>query len=854
MNPERWARLEEEFHRLSGEVSDVQEARLARLEEEDAWLAGELRGMLAGVEDDSVQRNLEQLGQVASEIGIGALGPGSTVEGFELGEPLGEGGMGQVFEAIQQQPRRRVALKVMRLGLDTTQLASMFRAEAETLARLGHPAIAHVYAAGLLTRGESDIPWFAMELVDGARPLTEYAEARRLELGERVELLATVADGLQHGHLQDVVHRDIKPSNVLVGEDGRPKIIDFGLARSVFVPRHKAESVSTPLGTLAYMSPEQARQPGDVDRRSDVYSLGALACEVFTRRRFRDLRGLDLEGSLAHIAEDQEADGVGQGLPADLRAILTRATAHDPEARYQTAAALAGDLRAFNERRPVSAVPPTAGYMLRRFALRNPLVVGALALVIVSLSVGLVAAAAGLAAARQAQRDAEWGVDFFQSWLADANPTEGESGRLEFGEALILATERLEGSPAPEALRADLYLSLGESLQDAGQPRGAERLLREALALHRSERGAEDHRTLHATIELCYALLTLERFAEVEELMASAEAAYLRVDGGESTGSLRAAVARGRALSESGRFEEAIAYHQDLLSRHLAFFGEDAPQTITVRHNLAGDHLNTLRFEEAEAQFLLAYEWRRAALGEENPRTLSALKGMGNAIGNRGDHARGASILLDVSRGLGETLGEAHPRTLQAKQDAAALLRRSGEIARAIELSREVLRGREALVGESHPSTLGAKLNLATVLVSQARELEGERASELRAEALALFVQIGERDETLTPRRRAIVAANRGSLLGDEGRWREAAEAFQRAIESDGFGEGTGVPTYMRARRAHAEAVAGPAGGAALDEFERLHAELRAQLGDENYYVETLDGLRAAPEFSRFRR
>ncbi len=854
MDPDRWALLEREFHSLSGTSKEERSTRLRELEAQDPALAAELRGMLAGQDEDSVQRSLEQLGQVASEIGLGALGPGAAVAGFELGEPIGEGGMGQVFEAIQEQPRRRVALKVMRAGLDSSQMASMFRAEAETLARLGHPAIAHVYAAGLLSRGDAEIPWFAMELVDGARPVTEYAAVRGLELPERVELMAKIADGLHHGHLQEVIHRDVKPSNVLVGKDGRPKIIDFGLARSIFVPRTLKEGTSSPLGTLAYMSPEQARGVEGVDQRSDVYSLGALACEVFTRRRFRDLSGLDLAASMEHIGSPAGGGDSGAGLPPDLQAILARATAYALEDRYATAAAFSRDLRAFNERRPVSAVPQTAGYMLRRFATRNPLVVGALFMVILSLSAGLIAAASGLRAARRAQLDAEWGLNFFQSWLADANPAQGATGKLEFGEALLLATARLDEAPAPEALRADLYLSLGKSLQDAGRPREAEHLLREALALSRVEYGAEDPRTLNAMVELSYALLTLGSFAEVEELTEAAEASYLRLNGGESRESLRVALPRGRALSEAGRFEESIVYSRALLARHLAFYGEDADQTITTRHNLGGDLVNTLQFEEAEVQFQLAYDWRVANLGAENPRTLSALKGLGNAIGNRGDIDRGAAILQEAAEGLGAVLGQWHPRVLQAKQDAAALMRRAGQIDRAIELSREVLRGREELVGEVHPTTLSAKLNLATVLVTQARGMEGEEAASVRSEALALFAQIEERKESLSARRRSIVAANRGSLLGDERRWNEAADAFLLAIESEGFTEGTGVPLYLRARRAHAQAAAGPLSVARFVEFERLHAELRAQLGAENYYVKALDRLRDSPEFDLFRR
>ena len=855
MDPERWARLEREFHELSEAEADRRLARLAELDEEDPQLAEELRGMLGGPGDDSVERSLEQLGQVASEIGLAALGPGSRVEGFELGEPIGEGGMGQVFEATQLQPRRRVALKVMRFGLDSSQLATMFEAEAETLARLGHPAIAHVYAAGLMRRGDAEIPWFAMELVDGAMPVTRFADARGMSLARRVELMAEVADGLHHGHLQEVVHRDIKPSNVLVGKDGRPKIIDFGLARSVFVPRRDVGEASSPLGTLAYMSPEQARGPEDVDVRSDVFSLGALAFEVLTRRRFRDLTGLDFEESVERIARDDAGEPRAAHLPADLAAVLARATAARPEDRYDSAAALAADLRAFNERRPVQAVPQTAGYLLRRFASRNPLVVGALALVLVSLTAGLVAVALGLRASREAQRDAEWGLDFFQSWLADVNPTEGDSGGLEFGEALLLASERLEEAPPPEALRAELHLSLGESLQDAGRPREAEQLLRQALELHRVRYGEDDRRTLDAMIELSYALLTLQYFDEVEELTSAAEAAYLRLDGGESADSLRAALPRGRALSEAGRFDEAIAYNEALLQRHVDHFGEDAPQTTTVRHNLAGDLLNTLQFEAAEEQFRISYERRLESLGAENPRTLNALKGLGNAIGNRGDLEQGSSILLDVVRGMGEVLGERHPRTLQAKQDAAAMLRRTGDVEQAIELSRDVLEAREELVGEVHPSTLSAKLNLATVLVSLARTRPEEEARGLRSEALALFVQIGERADALTPRRRSIVAANRGSLLGDEGRWLEAAEAFVAAIESRGFGEESGVPLYLRARTAHARAAAaGPLSGASLAEFERLREELRGKLGDGNYYVETLDRLAASLEAERLRR
>jgi WD40 repeat protein/predicted Ser/Thr protein kinase len=305
---------------------------------------------------------------------------------------LGEGGMGAVYEAEQDQPRRRVALKVIRPGLVAPPLLKRFDKEAQILGRLHHPGIASVYEAGLAEDGR---PFFAMELIDGL-PLDAYARGQGLTAPARLELLARVCDAVQHAHEHGVIHRDLKPGNILVDETGQPKVLDFGVAHATDADLQTTSARTESgqlLGTLSYMSPEQVSgDPAALDQRSDVYALGVILFELLAGRLPYHLEHLPL-WEVVRVIQDQEPSRLGSvdsRFRGDVETIVGKALAKDKARRYASAGELGADIRRHLGNEPIRARPPSALYQLRKFARRHKALVGGVLATMLALVLGLV--------------------------------------------------------------------------------------------------------------------------------------------------------------------------------------------------------------------------------------------------------------------------------------------------------------------------------------------------------------------------------------------------------------------------------------------------------------------------------
>lgn len=299
---------------------------------------------------------------------------------YEIVSVLGEGGMGIVYEARQEDPRRTVALKVIRTALPSRETFRRFRHEAEILAQLQHPGIAHVYEAGFASIGPDDdlqveLPYFAMELVRG-KPFREFAYDRRLSIHGRLSLMAQVCDAVQHAHEKGVIHRDLKADNLLIEGSGQPRILDFGVARLITpvgdtATRHtRAGEI---IGTLAYMSPEQVSGDSSrVDTRSDVYSLGVILYELLAGHLPHDLRNLPLAEAARRIREVEPPGlaSVQRAFRGDVQTIVSRAMHKDRARRYESPAALASDIRRHVRHEAIDARRDSAAYVLLRSAQR----------------------------------------------------------------------------------------------------------------------------------------------------------------------------------------------------------------------------------------------------------------------------------------------------------------------------------------------------------------------------------------------------------------------------------------------------------------------------------------------------
>jgi tetratricopeptide (TPR) repeat protein/predicted Ser/Thr protein kinase len=340
------------------------------------------------------------------------LGPAdpAQVGPYRVLRKLGEGGMGAVYLAEQQSPRRPVALKVVRPGRVTPLLLQRFRLESQILGWLKHPAVAQVYEAGECDGPGGPQPYYAMEYVEG-EPLTGFATGRGLDARRRLELFAAVCDGVEAAHQRGVIHRDLKPANILVTADGRPKILDFGIARVTATDGPSAEPTSAGqvIGTLNYMSPEQAGgDPAAVDTRTDVYALGVILYELLAGRVPIDVRGKPLTRAIYEICELDPTPlaAADRRFRGDLSAIAGKALAKRPADRYPSAAALAADVRRFLADRPIEARPPSRWVAFRKFARRNRALVGGVAVAAAALLAGTGFATYGLVEARREAKHA----------------------------------------------------------------------------------------------------------------------------------------------------------------------------------------------------------------------------------------------------------------------------------------------------------------------------------------------------------------------------------------------------------------------------------------------------------------
>jgi len=352
-----------------------------------------------------------------------AIEPGRWVGAYRVVRVVGTGGAATVYEALQRNPQRRVALKVLRTVDGSRGSHRRFRDEAQILARLEHPDIAHVYEAGV----HESAPYIAMEFVAGARRVTEHAAG--LETAGKLELFARICDAIHHGHQKGVIHRDIKPANILVQGNGQLKVIDFGIAKV------EGEGTFELAGTLPYMSPGQFASPDEVDVRTDVYALGVLLHELLAGRHLFDVEDVPLAEAARRIREDEPRMRVG----GERGAIVRKACARNRDDRYPSAAALADDVRRHLGHRPVDAYPAGPLYHLRKFARRRlGAFLAAVAAVVVVVAAALVGSWLAVEKARESRiARAERRRAEFQGYVANLAAASGALRMNDVGEARL---------------------------------------------------------------------------------------------------------------------------------------------------------------------------------------------------------------------------------------------------------------------------------------------------------------------------------------------------------------------------------------------------------------------------------
>lgn len=715
---------------------------------------------------------------------------GRQIGDYEIERVLGAGGMGVVYLARQRHPQRQVAIKTLISEHDRPDLLARFQQEAEILGRLKHPGIAQVYATGVAELDEGTQPYIVMEYVDGA-PLL--AATTAMDLRRKVELLARICDAMEHAHIRGVIHRDLKPSNIMVQADGQPKVLDFGVARMTATDpgRRELTSAGMVIGTMAYMSPEQAGgDPNEIDIRSDVYALGVIAYRLLTGQMPYDIEGQGIGGALRAIAEaaPRPLTQLVPGLAADLEVVVLKALAKDREARYQNAAEFADDLRRYLNDESVHARRPSLFAELRRFARRNRAFVAGLAIAALAL-VAATVLVTGFAVREQAQRrQADATLEFLRSLLSRANPVFAQGREVTVREVMSRAEQELDLrlADAPDA-RARVSATLAETYDALGDSARALDLYRKA----RADFAPDSEVGLAAALGEAAVLTDVGRLREARPLAQDTWTALRRLHGPDHLLSLRAQWLLGRIQSELGDLDAA----HETLSAVLQGLSRAQPQNCTgcsadsrsrLEH-LARSELGLVRRSQGDLEG--AIRWGREnlaqarnAFGPTDPDTLDATTDLSTRLDQAGLRDESVALLEAALAEFRRILGDAHPQTLRALTNLAVALKNRGEEARARTLFEQALADARSNLDRRSPITANLLGNLGNLKFVEG-DLAGAEQDLAEAYAMRLERLGPNHPETLKNAMNLAVlysATQRPELAGPliEGALRGTAERF----------------------------------------------------------------------------
>jgi serine/threonine protein kinase/Flp pilus assembly protein TadD len=657
---------------------------------------------------------------------FGSVGP------YRLLEKIGEGGMGEVWIAEQHKPiRRKVALKVIKTGMDTKQVIARFESERQALAMMDHPAIAKVFEAGETEHGR---PYFVMEYVQGI-PITAHCDQNRLTTPERLALFRQVCDGVQHAHQKAIIHRDLKPSNILVAiQDGKavPKIIDFGVAKATaqsLTERTMYTELGLLIGTPEYMSPEQAEMSGqNIDTRTDVYSLGAILYELLVgalpfdpkelrragfdeiRRKIREedppkpstkLSTMgDASTTQAHNRRTERPALIRQ-IRGDLDWITMKALEKDRTRRYGSPSELAADIDRFLHHQPIIARPPSTLYKTKKFVRRHTVGVGvasAMAILLVAFSVTTAIQARRIARERdRANQEAEASrqvSDFLTGLFKVSDPSEARGNSVTAREILDKGADsiarELQGQPL---VQGKLMNTMGIVYRSLGLFDPAQDLLEKALDIRTKALGT-DHPDVAVTLsDLGYVLWRKGDFARAKVLQ-----------------------------------EQALAIREK-------WFGPESAEVGNSLHDLGT--LNYTQGNYAEARGLLerSLAIREKVLGPENADVANTLNSLGAIAYKEGDLKKAGEIWERTLAIREKVLGPDHPYLAHTLNNLAIVHIYTGDPKGAVPLLERVIRIQEKVLGPKHPDLASGLSNLGDA-ISRSGDYEGAKPYHSRAVAI----------------------------------------------------------------------------------------------------------------------
>lgn len=728
---------------------------------------------------------------------------------YKLVEILGEGGFGTVWLAERREPMvQRVALKIIKPGMDSKAVISRFEQERQALAVMDHPNVAKVFDGGVTEHGR---PYFIMEYVQGA-PITSFCDRHRYTIKQRLELFITVCDAVQHAHHKGIIHRDIKPSNVLVSmSEGKPlaKVIDFGIAKATESSDVQNSVFSIEgqfIGTPEYMSPEQAGGRADIDTRTDVYSLGVLLYELLVGRLPFEpstlrMRGMDeirriireetppnpstrfstVKADGATIAEARRGTHASllRQLRQELEWIPLKAMRKERDRRYDSPGAFAEDVRRYLDGRPLHAAPESRIYLARKFVRRNKVQVGAAVIVLFALSAGLIVSLWQRGEAIKA-RDAEKEraeqlkqvSDFQSSMLSQIDTTKAGADLMTDVRARFLAA--LEQDGVSQADRERRATTFGTELERVNATDTAAALIDRTIlkpAAETIDAQFKDQPLVDASLRQALADLyeAIGLYDAAYPLQQSCLATRRRLLGDEHPDTLISINVMGVVLQDQGKLDQAEPYLREALESRRRVLGENHPDTLVSLNNLALLLQEKGQLAEAEPYYREALAKYRRVRGEDHLSTLISISNLGFVLQAQRKLAEAELYYREAIEKSRRVLGAEHPSTLISIDNMGLLLRDQGKLAEAEPFIREAMDKNRHVLGEDHPDTLNSINNLGVLLREQGKLPEA--APYLR--------------ESLEKRRRMLGDAhpaalnsihNMGLLLRDQGKYQEAID------------------------------------------------------------------------------
>jgi len=636
---------------------------------------------------------------------------GGRLGRYKLLSVLGEGGMGVVYLAEQQRPvRRRVALKVIKPGMDSKRVLARFEAEQQALALMEHPHVARVYDAGV-TPGAR--PYFVMEYVQGV-PITEYCDKHRLTVEERLRLFLHVCEAVQHAHQKGVIHRDLKPSNILVtaeNEEAVPKVIDFGVARAISQPlteRTLHTEQGQLVGTPEYMSPEQADLDNqDIDTRTDVYSLGVVLYELVAGVLPFDphtLREHGIDGARKIICEQDpqtpstklnrtsveestksaerrrtNARQLQRSLRGDLDWITLKAMEKDRTRRYASAGELAADVLRHLNHEPITAGRPSPAYKARKFMRRHRALVIGLTAVLAALVSGTIVSLVFAVRAERASEEAAAVAEFLQEHVFRAMDASERGGRqASIKEILDDASQELSGmfgnSPLIEAAIRE---KLGANYAQVTCFEEGQRHLMQAREIYTRELGREDLRTIEVVDQLGRLYWGWWRYREAEECFSEALQVRGRLLGSDHADTVDTLASLGWTYYAVGRAQKAEALLAKAYEASRRIHGETSATTRRYMYQYGGTLLQRGRFSEAEHLLSQAIE-----LPQEAHNPLRGYYGalLGRRYSRQGRYEQAEELLSEMLAAAREAWGEHYGSTFHCVAARAENYARQGLI------------------------------------------------------------------------------------------------------------------------------------------------------------------------------